>query len=147
MEIEDILNYCNLPKEIAKSAIALFKRVYDGENLDDYEDDTIACVCIHIASGLGYPQSLEQDLYKKAGIKKREKDECLKLILRDLDTSVDRITSGRLITKFCSDLDLSKVVESAIIYIARKAVEIIEIIRQNLPISVVAAAIYMTSQV
>jgi len=66
--------------------------------------------------------------------------------LKALDTSVDLITTGDFMSRFCSTLGLPPTVQRAATTIARKAVEL-DIVPGRSPISVAAAAIYMTSQV
>lgn len=79
-------------------------------------------------------------------ISKREIGRCFKLILKALETSVDLITTGDFMSRFCSNLGLPNMVQRAATHIARKAVEM-DIVPGRSPISVAAAAIYMASQV
>lgn len=78
-------------------------------------------------------------------ISKKEIGRCFKLILKALETSVDLITTGDFMSRFCSNLGLPKQVQMAATYIARKAVEL-DLVPGRSPISVAAAAIYMASQ-
>ena len=77
---------------------------------------------------------------------KKEIGRCFKLILKALETSVELITTGDFMSRFCSNLALSTAVQKAATHIARKAVEM-DIVAGRSPISVAAAAIYMASQV
>lgn len=67
------------------------------------------------------------------------------MILKALETSVDLITTGDFMSRFCSNLCLPKQVQMAATHIARKAVEL-DLVPGRSPISVAAAAIYMASQ-
>ena len=78
-------------------------------------------------------------------ISKKEIGRCFKLILKALETSVDLITTGDFMSRFCSNLGLPKHVQMAATFIARKAVEL-DLVPGRSPISVAAAAIYMASQ-
>lgn len=78
-------------------------------------------------------------------ISKKEIGRCFKLILKALETSVDLITTGDFMSRFCSNLGLPKQVQMAATFIARKAVEL-DLVPGRSPISVAAAAIYMASQ-
>ena len=78
-------------------------------------------------------------------ISKKEIGRCFKLILKALETSVDLITTGDFMSRFCSNLCLPKQVQMAATHIARLAVEL-DLVPGRSPISVAAAAIYMASQ-
>ena len=78
-------------------------------------------------------------------ISKKDIGRCFKLILKALETSVDLITTGDFMSRFCSNLCLPKQVQMAATHIARKAVEL-DLVPGRSPISVAAAAIYMASQ-
>merc|ERR1712241_178601 len=76
---------------------------------------------------------------------KKEIGRCFKLILKAHETSVDLITTGDFMSRFCSTLSLSREVQKAATCIAKKAVDL-DIVPGRSPISVAAAAIYMASQ-
>ncbi|EHB10572.1 Transcription initiation factor IIB [Heterocephalus glaber] len=78
-------------------------------------------------------------------ISKKEIGRCFKLILKALETSVDLITTGDFMSRFCSNLCLPNQVQMAATHIACKAVEL-DLVLGRSPISVAAAAIYMASQ-
>ena len=68
------------------------------------------------------------------------------MILKALETSVDLITTGDFMSRFCANLGLPNMVQKASTHIAKKAVDL-DIVAGRSPISVAAAAIYMASQV
>ena len=70
---------------------------------------------------------------------------CFKLILKAHDTSVELITTGDFMSRFCGSLSLSRDVQKAATHIAKKAVDLDSVPGRS-PISVAAAAIYMASQ-
>ena len=67
------------------------------------------------------------------------------MILKAHDTSVELITTGDFMSRFCGSLSLSRDVQKAATHIAKKAVDL-DIVPGRSPISVAAAAIYMASQ-
>lgn len=88
---------------------------------------------------------LRAEICAVSRISKKEIGRCFKLILKALETSVDLITTGDFMSRFCSNLGLPKQVQMAATFIARKAVEL-DLVPGRSPISVAAAAIYMASQ-
>lgn len=109
-------------------------------------NDAIASACLYIACRQeGVPRTFKE-ICAVSKISKREIGRCFKLILKALETSVDLITTGDFMSRFCSNLGLPNMVQRAATHIAKKAVEL-DIVPGRSPISVAAAAIYMASQV
>lgn len=145
-EINGMADHINLPKTIVDRANTLFKQVHDGKNLKGRANDAIASACLYIACRQeGVPRTFKE-ICAVSKISKKEIGRCFKLILKALETSVDLITTGDFMSRFCSNLGLPNMVQRAATHIARKAVEI-DIVPGRSPISVAAAAIYMASQV
>lgn len=145
-EINGMADRINLPKTIVDRANNLFKQVHDGKNLKGRSNDAIASACLYIACRQeGVPRTFKE-ICAVSKISKKEIGRCFKLILKALETSVDLITTGDFMSRFCSNLGLPNMVQRAATHIARKAVEI-DIVPGRSPISVAAAAIYMASQV
>lgn len=145
-EINGMADRINLPKTIVDRANTLFKQVHDGKNLKGRSNDAIASACLYIACRQeGVPRTFKE-ICAVSKISKKEIGRCFKLILKALETSVDLITTGDFMSRFCSNLGLPNMVQRAATHIARKAVEI-DIVPGRSPISVAAAAIYMASQV
>lgn len=144
-EISAMADRINLQKTIVDRAHYLFKKVHDGRNLKGRSNDAIASACLYIACRQeAVPRSFKE-ICAISKISKKEIGRCFKLILKALETSVDLITTGDFMPRFCSNLDLPNHVQQAATYIARKAVEL-DIVPGRSPISVAAAAIYMASQ-
>ncbi|KAL2749543.1 transcription initiation factor IIB [Vespula maculifrons] len=144
-EINGMADRINLPKTIVDRANNLFKQVHDGKNLKGRANDAIASACLYIACRQeGVPRTFKE-ICAVSKISKKEIGRCFKLILKALETSVDLITTGDFMSRFCSNLGLPNMVQRAATHIARKAVEI-DIVPGRSPISVAAAAIYMASQ-
>lgn len=120
--------------------------VHDGKNLKGRSNDAIASACLYIACRQeGVPRTFKE-ICAVSKISKKEIGRCFKLILKALDTSVELITTGDFMSRFCSNLGLPNAVQKAATAIARAAVDL-DIVPGRSPISVAAAAIYMASQV
>jgi transcription initiation factor TFIIB len=144
-EISNMADRINLPKPIVDRANILFKKVHDGKTLKGRSNDAIASACLYIACRQkGVPRTFKE-ICAVSNVCKKEIGRCFKLILKALETSVDLITTGDFMSRFCSNLGLSSSVQRAATHIAKKAVEL-DIVSGRSPISVAAAAIYMASQ-
>jgi transcription initiation factor TFIIB len=144
-EINNMADRINLPKTIVDRANLLFKQVHDGKTLKGRSNDAIASACLYIACRQeGVPRTFKE-ICAISKVSKKEIGRCFKLILKALETSVDLITTGDFMSRFCSNLGLPSSVQRAATHIARKAVEL-DIVPGRSPISVAAAAIYMASQ-
>jgi len=144
-EISNMSDRINLPKTIVDRANLLFKQVHDGRTLKGRSNDAIASACLYIACRQeGVPRTFKE-ICAVSKVSKKEIGRCFKLILKALETSVDLITTGDFMSRFCSNLGLPTSVQRAATHIARKAVEL-DIVPGRSPISVAAAAIYMASQ-
>lgn len=144
-EINNMADRINLPKTIVDRANNLFKQVHDGKTLKGRSNDAIASACLYIACRQeGVPRTFKE-ICAVSKVSKKEIGRCFKLILKALETSVDLITTGDFMSRFCSNLGLPASVQKAATHIARKAVEA-DIVPGRSPISVAAAAIYMASQ-
>ncbi|PRD32683.1 UNVERIFIED_CONTAM: TfIIB [Trichonephila clavipes] len=144
-EISNMADRINLPKTIMDRANSLFKQVHDGKTLKGRSNDAIASSCVYIACRQeGVPRTFKE-ICAVSKVSKKEIGRCFKLILKALETSVDLITTGDFMSRFCSNLGLPTSVQRGATYIARKAVEL-DIVPGRSPISVAAAAIYMASQ-
>ena len=143
--IMNMADRINLPKTIVDRANQLFKMVSDGKNLKGRSNDAIAAACLYIACRQeGVPRTFKE-IVAVSTVSKKEIGRCFKLILKAHDTSVDLITTGDFMSRFCGTLSLSRDVQKAATCIAKKAVDL-DIVPGRSPISVAAAAIYMASQ-
>ena len=143
--IRNMADRINLPKTIVDRANNLFKMVSDGKNLKGRANDAIAAACLYIACRQeGVPRTFKE-IVAVSTVSKKEIGRCFKLILKAHDTSVELITTGDFMSRFCGTLSLSREVQKAATCIAKKAVDL-DIVPGRSPISVAAAAIYMGSQ-
>lgn len=144
-EISGMADRINLPKNIVDRANKLFKQVYESKSLKGRSNDAISAACLYIACRQeGVPRTFKE-ICAISRISKKEIGRSFKLIVKNLETSVDLITSGDFMSRFCSNLELPNSIQKAATYIARKAVDI-DLVAGRSPISVAAAAIYMASQ-
>jgi len=143
--ISTMADRINLPRTITDRANQLFKMVSDGKNLKGRANDAIAAACLYIACRQeGVPRTFKE-IVAVSTVSKKEIGRCFKLILKAHDTSVELITTGDFMSRFCGTLSMSKNVQKAATRIAKKAVDL-DIVPGRSPISVAAAAIYMASQ-
>ena len=135
----------NLTKTIVDRANNLFKMVHDGKNLKGRANEAVAAAVLYIACRQeGVPRTFKE-IVAVSTVSKKEIGRCFKLILKAHDTSVELITTGDFMSRFCGTLSLSRDVQKAATGIAKKAVDL-DIVPGRSPISVAAAAIYMASQ-
>jgi len=144
-EIRTMADRINLPKTITDRADSLFKQVHDGKSLKGRSTDATSAACLYIACRQeGVPRTFKE-ICAVSKVSKKEIGRCFKLILKALETSVDVITTGDFMSRFCSNLGLPNSVQRCATHIASKAVGL-DIVAGRSPISVAAAAIYMASQ-
>lgn len=138
----------NLPKTIVDRANNLFKQVHDGKNLKGHCSDAKASACVYIACRQEKVPRTFMEICAISKTSKKEIGRCFKLILKALkmESSVDLVTTGDFMSRFCSTLGFSNSVQRAATHIAKTAVDL-DIVAGRSPISVAAAAIYMASQV
>ncbi|CAK8673640.1 transcription initiation factor IIB-like [Clavelina lepadiformis] len=144
-EISSMSDRINLPKNIVDRSNKLFKQVYESKSLKGRSNDAISAACLYIACRQeGVPRTFKE-ICAISRISKKEIGRSFKLIVKNLETNVDVITSGDFMSRFCSNLSLPTYVQTAATYIAKKAVDA-DLVSGRSPISIAAAAIYMASQ-
>ncbi|KAM4641362.1 transcription initiation factor IIB-like [Discoglossus pictus] len=141
-EITNMADRINLPRNIVDQTNNLFKQVYEQKSLKGRSNDAIASACLYIACRQeGVPRTFKE-ICAVSRISKKEISRCLKLILK---ANVDLTTTGDFMSRFCSNLGLTKQVQMAATCISCKAVEL-DLFPGRNPFTVAAAAIYMASQ-
>merc|ERR1712155_60025 len=106
--ISTMADRINLTKTITDRANVLFKMVADGKNLKGRSNDAIAAACLYIACRQeGVPRTFKE-IVAVSTVSKKEIGRCFKLILKAHDTSVDLITTGDFMSRFCGTLSLSR---------------------------------------
>jgi len=144
-EIASMADRISLTKNIVDRANKLFKQVYESKSLRGRPNDAISAACLYIACRQeGVPRTFKE-ICAISRVSKKEIGRSFKLIVKNLETNVEVITSGDFMSRFCSNLSLPASVQKAATCIAKKAVEA-DLVAGKSPISVAAAAIYMASQ-
>lgn len=144
-EIGQMADRLNLPKMLTDRAQTLYKQVHESKTLKGRCNDAIVSACMYIACRQeGVPRTFKE-ICAVSKISKKEIGRVFKLILKNLETNVELITTGDFMSRFCSNLGLPSSVQKAATCIAKKAVEM-DLVPGRSPISVAAAAIYMASQ-
>merc|ERR1712142_898778 len=106
--ISNMSDRINLPRTIIDRANNLFKMVSDGKNLKGRANDAIAAACLYIACRQeGVPRTFKE-IVAVSTVSKKEIGRCFKLILKAHDTSVELITTGDFMSRFCGTLSLSR---------------------------------------
>ncbi|CAK9300030.1 unnamed protein product [Gordionus sp. m RMFG-2023] len=145
-EIRNMADRINLPSSLVDRADALFKQVHEGQGLRGRSNDSKAAACLYIACRQeGVPRTFKE-ICATSQVSKKEIGRSFKLILKQLETSVDLITTGDFMSRFCSNLGLPLKVQKMATCIARRAVEF-DLVPGRSPVSVAAAAIYMACSV
>ena len=114
-----------LPKTIVDRANHLFKMVNDGElRTRGRSKISIAATSIYIACRQeGVPRTFEE-IAAVSAVSKREIGRVFKLILKAHKISVEVVTAGDYVSRFCGTLSLSRNVQIAATTIAKRAVDI-----------------------
>merc|ERR1712142_875464 len=113
----------NLPRTIVDRANKLFKQVYESKSLRGRPNDAISAACLYIACRQeGVPRTFKE-ICAISRVSKKEIGRSFKLIVKNLETNVEVITSGDFMSRFCSNLSLPASVQKAATCIAKKAVE------------------------
>uniref|UniRef100_A0A182QR36 Transcription initiation factor IIB n=1 Tax=Anopheles farauti TaxID=69004 RepID=A0A182QR36_9DIPT len=136
------INACKSTVDLAKH---IFKQVHDTPDLRHRPNDAKATACLYIACRQeGVPRTFKE-LCAVSTVCKRVIGHCFKLILKQLNTSLELLTSENFMSRFCTNLNLPLPLQKAATHIAQRAIGM-SLVDGRSPISVAAAAIYMTSQ-
>ncbi|XP_065576627.1 transcription initiation factor IIB-like [Artemia franciscana] len=143
--LEEMADKLHLPSTIVDEAGSLFKRFHGGKSLKGRSNNAIASACLFIAFRQeGNPRTFKE-LCAVSSVSVKEIKREFKLILSNLSITLNLITPGDFIARFCNNLGLPYSVQRSAHHIAEKAMEL-DIVPGRSPISVAAAAIYMASQ-
>lgn len=143
--IREMSERIHLAKTIQDQAARLFKDVLDSKALRGKNNEAQAAACLYIACRKeGVPRTFKE-ICAVSRVSKKEIGRCFKLIIKSLETNLEQITSADFMSRFCGNLGLPNIVQTAATRIAKKAVEL-DLVAGRSPISIAAAAIYMASQ-
>lgn len=144
-EIASMCDRISLPTTIKDRANKLFKQVYESKSLRGRSNDAISAACLYISCRQEQVPRTFKEICAISRISKKEISRSFKLIIKNLETNVEVITSKDFMSRFCSNLSLPPRVQQAATLIAKRAVDF-DLVSGRSPISVAAAAIYMGSQ-
>ncbi|KAK7580220.1 hypothetical protein V9T40_000849 [Parthenolecanium corni] len=144
-EIATMADRINLPKTIVDRANYLFKQVHDTQKLRRRPHDILASACLYLACREeGVPRTFKE-ISAIGNVNMKKISRCYMTLRELLDTNVDIIKSDDFMSRFCSKLGISHLIQRAATHIARQAEEM-DVAAGKSPISIAAAAIYMASQ-
>lgn len=142
-QIRQMADRINVPRAITDRANTLFKQMTDTGGLRGRSSEANCAACLYIGCRQeGVPRTFKE-ICAVSNVSKREIGRSFKLILRALNTSVDLITTGDFMSRFCSNLGLANKEQRIATSIARQAVDL-DIVTGRVPVTVAAAAIYFT---
>ncbi|GFO05988.1 transcription initiation factor iib [Plakobranchus ocellatus] len=144
-EIRQMADRLNVPKMLVDRANNLFKQVHEGKSLKGRSSDAIVSACMYLACRQEQVPRTFKEICAVSKTSKKEIGRVFKLILKNLETNVDIIKTGDYMSRFCTLLGLSNLLQKAATHIAKKAQDM-DLVPGKSPVSVAAAAIYMASQ-
>ncbi|RWS22660.1 transcription initiation factor IIB-like isoform X2 [Leptotrombidium deliense] len=145
-EISNMADRINISTNIIDRAYLLFKQFHNGNKLKPRSYKAIAAACLYIACRHEGAARTMKEISTVSNVSKCRIGRYFKFMINEvLETSIDSITTGDFMSRFCSSLQLPPNVQRAATQIAEQAVEL-DIVPGKSPISVAAAAIYIASQ-
>ncbi|CAL2044165.1 unnamed protein product [Caenorhabditis brenneri] len=143
--IREMSERIHLPRNIQENASRIFKDVLDSRALRGKNNEAQAAACLYIACRKdGVPRTFKE-ICAVSRVSKKEIGRCFKIIIRNLETNLEQITSADFMSRFCGNLYLPNSIQAAATRIAKRAVDM-DLVAGRTPISIAAAAIYMASQ-
>ncbi|CAP26742.1 Protein CBR-TTB-1 [Caenorhabditis briggsae] len=143
--IREMSERIHLPRNIQDNASRIFKDVLDSRALRGKNNEAQAAACLYIACRKdGVPRTFKE-ICAVSRVSKKEIGRCFKIIIRNLETNLEQITSADFMSRFCGNLYLPNSIQAAATRIAKRAVDM-DLVAGRTPISIAAAAIYMASQ-
>lgn len=144
-EISQMADRIMVPQSIVDRANLLFKQVGDTGYIIKGRNGAKAAACLYIACRQeGVPRTFKE-ICAVTKTNKKEIGRTFKHIINGIAAPMDLIKSDDFMSRFCSNLGLSRQIQRAAFHIAQKAFDLCIVIGRS-PISVAAAAIYMASQ-
>ncbi|RWS20341.1 transcription initiation factor IIB-like isoform X1 [Leptotrombidium deliense] len=144
-EIRNIGKSISISQNIIDRANLFFKQFHDGNKLKSRSHKAIAAACLYIACRHEGAFRTFKEICAVSNVSKCRIARSFFMLNEVLETSINSITTGDFMSRFCSNLNLSSSVQRAATHIAEKAEEL-DILAGKSPISVAAAALYFTSQ-
>ncbi|KAK0422367.1 hypothetical protein QR680_007527 [Steinernema hermaphroditum] len=142
--IREMSERIHLARPIQDLAARTFKEVLDSKILKGKNSEAQAAACLYIACRKEMVPRTFKEICAVSRVSKKEIGRCFKLIIKSLETNLEQITSADFMSRFCGNLGLPHIIQGAATRIAKKAVEL-DLVAGRSPISIAAAAIYMTT--
>jgi transcription initiation factor TFIIB len=144
-EIGNMAHRAHLPSCITDRASFIYKQMYNQNALKGRSVGLIAAACLYIACRQEDVPRTFKEICAISFEPKKDIGRCFKLILKTIETRVTNLSTSDFMSRLCNHLDLPMPLQRAATCIAQRAVQL-DAVPGRSPISVAAAAIYMTSQ-
>ncbi|PIC25373.1 hypothetical protein B9Z55_018329 [Caenorhabditis nigoni] len=121
--IREMSERIHLPRNIQENASRIFKDVLDSRALRGKNNEAQAAACLYIACRKdGVPRTFKE-ICAVSRVSKKEIGRCFKIIIRNLETNLEQITSADFMSRFCGNLYLPNSIQAAATRIAKRAVD------------------------
>ena len=152
-ELEILANQMSLPKNIIDMSKENYKKVLEGAYAKGKDPIAVKAVCILIASRQAGVNRSFKEISHTCNVSKKELGRVFKLVSKPLSDSlpdagrgVQGIAAEQLLSRFCSQLGISKKIENIAHFIATHAREVLSLSSKS-PLSIASGAIMMASQI
>ena len=106
-----------------ENASRIFKDVLDSRAVLGEDNEAQAAACLYIACRKdGVPRTFKE-ICAVSRVSKKEIGRCFKIIIRNLETNLEQITSADFMSRFCGNLYLPNSIQAAATRIAKRAVD------------------------
>ena len=152
-ELEIMSNQMSLPKNILDMSKENFRKVLEGGFAKGKDPIAVKAICILIASRQAGVNRSFKEISHTCRVSKKELGRVFKLVnkplaesLPDAPTTIQGVAAEHLLSRYCSQLGLSKQIENCAIYIATRGRQILNLSSKS-PLSVAAGSILMACQI
>lgn len=146
-EIAQMCSRSNLPDSIQSMAKIIYKQSKDHGSVVGHSHQAVAAACLYIACRReGHARSFREICAVSHVKSKKIIGRCYKKIIEALEIRLDNIHERMYMPRFCSKLNLPPSAIKICNTAAKRAVKI-GVVEGKVPISIAAAAIYMSAQV
>lgn len=145
-EIAQMCSRSNLPDTIQARSKKIYKQSKDSGAASGHSHQAVAAACLYIACRQEGHARTFKEICAVSKVKSKTKiGRCYKKISQALDIRLDGIKEYMYMARFCSKLDLPGRAKSICTTVADRA-SAIGVVEGKVPISIAAAAIYMSAQ-
>ena len=148
-EIQDLCDVHAFPRVVADSAKLLFKQQHEKLLFPSRRDrKAIIAACIFVGCRIHEVERTFKEIVAISKVDKKAVADCFKTLSREFDFTKQNgrgmSSAASIVRRFCNQLGLPAVIESAGMEIVKKIEEFGDLTGRN-PISVASAAIYFAS--